>query len=87
MMLNHTSKYICPEYEQLKTDMMQGWKTWNVNSVFSFVHMPDGLSVNLSMKEYRNGYSQGKLGIQKYHHPRKQSKAPAKFNFHSHNHK
>ena len=55
MMLNHTSKYTCPEYEQLKTDMMHGWKTWNVNSVFSFVHMPDGLSVNLSMKEYRNG--------------------------------
>ncbi len=53
--MKNKSKYTCPEYEQMKTDMMQGWKTWNVNSVFSFVHMPDGLSVNLSMKEYRNG--------------------------------
>lgn len=49
------SKYTCPEYEQLKKNLMRGWKTWNVNSVFSFVHMPDGLSVNLSIKEYRNG--------------------------------
>ena len=45
----------CPEYEKLKTQFMKGWKTWNVHSVLSFVHMPDGLSVSLSMKEFRNG--------------------------------
>ncbi|MBO7711137.1 MAG: hypothetical protein J6S83_11755 [Lachnospiraceae bacterium] len=50
------SSYLtCPEYEQLKKEYIRGWKTWNVNSVFSYVHMPDGLALNLCFKEYRDG--------------------------------
>ncbi len=50
------SSYLtCPEYEQLKKEYICGWKTWNVNSVFSYVHMPDGLALTLCFKEYRDG--------------------------------
>ena len=45
----------CPEYEALKEESLRGWKTWNVNSVLSYVHMPDGLSLSLGIKEYRSG--------------------------------
>ena len=34
---------------------IQGWKTWNVNSVLSYVYMPAGLTLNLCVKEYRDG--------------------------------
>ncbi len=33
----------------------QGWKTWNVHSVLSYVLMPSGLTLNLCVKEYRDG--------------------------------
>lgn len=42
-------------YEQMKKEYIKGWHTWNVRSVLSHVHMPDGLSVNLAIKEYRTG--------------------------------
>ena len=45
----------CPEYEALKENYMAGWKTWNVNSVLSYVHMPDALALNLCVKEYSCG--------------------------------
>ncbi len=34
---------------------IRGWKTWNVNSVLSYVFMPAGLTLNLCVKEYRDG--------------------------------
>lgn len=42
-------------YAQMKSDYIKGWHTWNVRSVLSHVHMPDGLAVNLALKEYRSG--------------------------------
>lgn len=33
----------------------QGWKTWNVHSVLSHVLMPSGLTLNLCVREYRDG--------------------------------
>ena len=45
----------CPEYEQVKHSYIKGWRTWNVNSVFSYVHMPDALALNLGIKEYQFG--------------------------------
>lgn len=46
----------CPEYGQLKKEYLNGWKTWNVESVFSYVHMPDALALNLNIREYQNGH-------------------------------
>jgi hypothetical protein len=43
------------EYEALKRGYLTGWHTWNVNSVLSHVHMPDGLALNLCVKEYTAG--------------------------------
>ena len=44
-----------PEYKLLKQNFMHGWRTWNVRSVLSHVHMPDGLALNIGLKEYRGG--------------------------------
>jgi len=44
-----------PEYVELKENFMKGWHTWNVRSVLSHVHMPDGLAINLAFKEYQVG--------------------------------
>ena len=43
-------------YSQLKEHYIRGWHTWNVRSVFSHVHMPDGFALNLAFKEYREGH-------------------------------
>lgn len=42
-------------YAQMKKDYIKGWHTWNVRSVLSHVHMPDGLAINLAFKEYSFG--------------------------------
>jgi len=47
---------ICDGTDQ-RTDRcdQNGWKTWNVHSVLSYVLMPSGLTLNLGVKEYRDG--------------------------------
>ncbi len=42
-------------YAQMKSEFIKGWHTWNVRSVLSHVHMPDGLAINLAFKEYSRG--------------------------------
>lgn len=44
------------EYAQIKKETMKGFQTWNVRSVLSHVHMPDGFAVNISFKEYSCGH-------------------------------
>jgi len=44
------------EYRQMLQQHMRGWHTWNVRSVLSHVHMPDGLALNVTFKEYRQGH-------------------------------
>lgn len=43
-------------YEEMKRSYLKGWHTWNVRSVLSHVHMPDGFAVNLAFKEYSSGH-------------------------------
>ena len=43
-------------YQMLKNEYLKGWHTWNVRSVLSHVHMPDGFALNLALKEYREGH-------------------------------
>ena len=43
-------------YISMKQNYIQGWHTWNVRSVLSHVHMPDGFAVNIAFKEYREGH-------------------------------
>ena len=43
-------------YEHLKQRYIHGWHTWNVRSVLSHVHMPDGFALNVAFKEYREGH-------------------------------
>ena len=44
------------EYELMKRNFISGWHTWNVRSVLSYVHMPDGFALNIALKEYANGH-------------------------------
>ncbi len=43
-------------YDALKKQYIRGWHTWNVRSVLSHVHMPDGFALNVAFKEYREGH-------------------------------
>lgn len=43
-------------YTEMKRGYLNGWHTWNVRSVLSHVHMPEGLTLNIALKEYRNGH-------------------------------
>ena len=43
-------------YQELKKQYIKGWRTWNVRSVLSHVHMPDGFALNVAFKEYREGH-------------------------------
>ena len=44
------------QYQAMKKDYIRGWHTWNVRSVLSHVHMPDGFALNVAFKEYREGH-------------------------------
>ncbi len=48
------SKISTPEQEYLaiKKKLANGWNTWNTRSVLSHVLLPEGLSINLMMKDY-----------------------------------
>ena len=43
------------EYQKLKSRLASGWNTWNTRSVLSHVQLPSGFSINLGVKEYKNG--------------------------------
>ena len=38
-------------YQELKKNYIKGWRTWNVRSVLSHVHMPDGFAVNIAFND------------------------------------
>ncbi|HUI10830.1 MAG TPA: trehalase family glycosidase [Bacteroidota bacterium] len=40
-----------PEYRQLQARLATGWNTWNNNSVLSYVHLPEGFAVGISLQE------------------------------------
>jgi hypothetical protein len=40
------------EYDALQKRLAQGWNTWNTRSVLSHVLLPEGLALNLGLKEY-----------------------------------
>lgn len=44
------------DYNRLKSKIAKGWNTWNTRSVLSHVLLPEGLAINLGIKEYKNGY-------------------------------
>jgi putative isomerase len=43
------------EYKKLKNRLASGWNTWNTRSVLSHVLLPSGFSINLGLKEYKDG--------------------------------
>lgn len=44
------------KYEDMKREYIKGWRTWNVRSVLSHVHMPDAFALNIAFKEYMEGH-------------------------------
>jgi putative isomerase len=42
-------------YKEIKAEIAKGWNTWNTRSVLSYVLMPEGFSINLGIKEYKQG--------------------------------
>ena len=41
------------QYDELKRKIAAGWNTWNTRSVLSYVHLPEGIAVNLMIKEFK----------------------------------
>ena len=39
-------------YDEMKKAYMKGWKTWDNASVLSYVYMPDGVGIQLGLKDY-----------------------------------
>lgn len=42
-------------YQDVKKALAKGWNTWNTRSVLSHVLLLQGLTVNLALKEYKQG--------------------------------
>jgi putative isomerase len=38
------------EYREVQTRLARGWNTWDVNSVTTYVQLPDGLAIHVGMK-------------------------------------
>jgi len=43
------------KYRELQQRVATGWNTWNVHNVLSHVHLPDGLAINLVLKDENTG--------------------------------
>ncbi len=43
------------KYAALQRRLALGWNTWNTRSVLSHVHLPEGMALNLGLKEYTSG--------------------------------
>ena len=43
------------DHSRIQDGLCRGWNTWNTWSVLSHVLLPEGLAVNLSLKEYASG--------------------------------
>ncbi len=41
------------QYEEMKKTYVRGWRTWNNESVLSYVYMPDGVGICLGVKNYQ----------------------------------
>ncbi len=46
---------VLKDYQNLKAALAKGWNTWNTRSVLSHVILPEGVAVNLGVKEYATG--------------------------------
>ena len=40
----------------MQDSLAKGWNTWNTYSLVSFTHMPQGITINLALKEYKNAF-------------------------------
>ncbi len=40
----------------LQQKLGRGWNTWDTYSQVNYVYLPDGMSINLALKEYQNGW-------------------------------
>jgi putative isomerase len=40
----------------LQQSLAKGWNTWDTYSQVSFTHMPEGITINLALKEYTNAF-------------------------------
>ena len=38
------------QYTNVQNRLCRGWNTWNVSSVLSWVHLPEGLAINMGLK-------------------------------------
>jgi len=47
-----TTRIINMTYKEMKNGYIKGWRTWNVRSVLSHVHMPDGFALNIAFEWY-----------------------------------
>ncbi|WP_158559386.1 MGH1-like glycoside hydrolase domain-containing protein [Deminuibacter soli] len=43
------------QYQQVQTKLARGWNTWNTGSVLSQVHLPEGLAIDLLLKDTQTG--------------------------------
>ena len=41
---------------QVQQSLAKGWNTWDTYSQISFTHMPEGVTINLALKEYKNAF-------------------------------
>jgi hypothetical protein len=41
---------------RLQQELGRGWNTWDTYSQVNYVHLPEGISINLALKEYQNGW-------------------------------
>lgn len=41
-------------YDQLRCQTNIGWNTWNTRNVLSHTHLPEGFTINLCIKDYRD---------------------------------
>lgn len=43
-------------YTKLTQTLAQGWNTWDTYSQVSYTRLPEGFTINLSLKEYKNAF-------------------------------
>lgn len=54
-MISNTNGHADSEYAKIQDELASGWNTWNTNSVLSHVLLPEGLSINMILKNEKTG--------------------------------
>ncbi len=65
------------KYEDLMSRLATGWNTWHTYNALSHVLLPEGLSLNIGIKDAKSGYQRTMMQFEPYDWQENESARPS----------